>query len=50
MLKRWTESLDTLIQSRKHQRFSALKTYDQPVQAIIEDVYLNQDEALRRLD
>jgi histidinol dehydrogenase len=49
MLKRWTESLNTLIQTRKHQRFSALKTYDQPVQAIIEDVYLNQDEALRRL-
>lgn len=49
MLNRWTDSLKTLIKSRKQQRFSSLKTYDQTVQDIIEEVYLNQDEALRRL-
>jgi len=49
MLKTWTASIASLIQLRKRERFSALKDFDSSVQAIINDVYENQDEALRRL-
>lgn len=49
MLKTWNQTIDALIKTRKKERFVSLKEFDKVVQTIIDDVYKNQDDALRRL-